>query len=207
MYAVFETGGKQYRVTEGDVVFLERLNGETGTDVKFDKVLACSNEIDTEFGTPYLGGVSLEAKILGHGKDKKIVIFKYKAKKGYRKKQGHRQPYTKVRIERIISDKFGVASYAGDDEAIVAEAVEELEPLAETVVAADVEIEEDVVVTEDVEIEEDVEIIEDVEIMEDVEIIEDVVEIIDADDAVDVEFSAADNAGADTAEADDADDE
>jgi len=114
LYAVFETGGKQYRVTEGDVVFLERLKGETGDDVIFDKVLACSGETETDFGSPYLYDASVEARILGHGKDKKIVVFKYKAKKGYRKKQGHRQPYTKVRIERIISEKFGVAAY-GDD--------------------------------------------------------------------------------------------
>ena len=118
MYAVIDTGGKQYRVTEGDVVFLERLAGDTGDEVIFDKVLACSNEDETDFGKPYLGGASVEARILGHGKDKKIVIFKYKAKKRYRKKQGHRQPYTKVRIERIISDRFGVAAYVAEDEDI-----------------------------------------------------------------------------------------
>lgn len=116
MFAVIETGGKQYRVTEGEVVFLERLDGEPGDLVLFDKILSCSNGEETEFGQPYLDDASVEGKILGHGKNKKIVVFKYKAKKGYRKKQGHRQPYTKIRVERIISEKYGIAAYAGDDE-------------------------------------------------------------------------------------------
>ena len=101
MYAVIETGGKQYRVQEGDVVFLEKLKAESGSEVVFDKVLALSDEGTMSFGTPFLTDTIVRAKILSHGKDKKIVVFKYKAKKRYRRKQGHRQPYTKVQIEKI----------------------------------------------------------------------------------------------------------
>jgi len=101
MYAVIESGGKQYRVKEGDVVFLERLQAESGSEVVFDKVLAISEEEDVLFGAPYLDDKSVTAKVLNHGKDKKITIYKFKSKKGYRRKQGHRQPHTKVQIEKI----------------------------------------------------------------------------------------------------------
>ena len=101
MYAIIETGGKQYKVQEGDVVFIEKVEAEAGADYTFDKVLAVSNEGKVDFGAPYVDGASVGAKVIGHGKDKKIVVFKFKAKKGYRRKQGHRQPYTKVQIEKI----------------------------------------------------------------------------------------------------------
>ena len=101
MYAIIETGGKQYRVQEGDVVFLEKLQAESGSEVVFDKVLAVSDEGNMSFGTPFLADASVKATVINHGKDKKIVVFKYKAKKRYRRKQGHRQPYTKVQIEKI----------------------------------------------------------------------------------------------------------
>lgn len=101
MYAIIETGGKQYRVQEGDVVFVEKLTAEVGEAVVFDKVLAVSTDEELTVGTPAVAGASVNAKVLGHGKDKKIIVFKYKPKKGYRRKQGHRQPYTKVQIEKI----------------------------------------------------------------------------------------------------------
>lgn len=101
MYAIIETGGKQYKVQEGDVVFIEKLSAEDGSAVTFDKVLAISKEGAMSIGAPVVDGASVSAKILGHGKDKKVIVFKYKPKKGYRKKQGHRQPYTKVQIEKI----------------------------------------------------------------------------------------------------------
>ncbi|NLG87963.1 MAG: 50S ribosomal protein L21 [Clostridiaceae bacterium] len=101
MYAIIETGGKQYKVREGDVLFVEKISADEDQTVVFDKVLAVSNDKDLTFGTPYVDGASVDAKVLGHGKGKKIIVFKYKPKKGYRKKQGHRQPYTKVQIEKI----------------------------------------------------------------------------------------------------------
>lgn len=101
MYAIIETGGKQYKVYEGDVIFVEKIAAEPESEVTFDKVLAVSKDGNLVCGAPVVSDASVNGKVLGHGKEKKIIVFKYKAKKNYRKKQGHRQPYTKVQIEKI----------------------------------------------------------------------------------------------------------
>ena len=100
MYAIIETGGKQYKVQQGDVVFIEKLNVEAGETVTFDKVLAVGGD-DIKVGAPYVDGATVSANVVKNGKDKKIIVYKYKPKKGYHKKQGHRQPYTKVEITAI----------------------------------------------------------------------------------------------------------
>ncbi len=101
MFAIFEIGGKQYKVSEGDVVYLEKLNAQEGETVKFDKVLALSDENGFVAGDPTVSGAFVEATVAKNGKQKKIVVFRYKAKKNEKKKQGHRQPYTKVQITKI----------------------------------------------------------------------------------------------------------
>ncbi len=101
MYAIIETGGKQYRVQEGDVVTIEKLNAEAGQKVEFDKVLVLAEEGDLKVGAPYVEGAVVSGEVVENGKGKKVIIFKYKAKKDYRKKQGHRQPYTMVKIESL----------------------------------------------------------------------------------------------------------
>ena len=101
MYAVIEACGKQYKVTKGDVVFFEKLDVEEGKKVTFDKVVLLSDDKKVEVGAPYVKGIKVEGKVVAHGKGKKIVVFKYKAKKNYKRKQGHRQPYTKVEITAI----------------------------------------------------------------------------------------------------------
>jgi large subunit ribosomal protein L21 len=101
MYAIVETGGKQYKVAEGDVLFIEKLDVEDGAEVIFDKVLLVSKEDGVVVGSPVVAGATVTAKVLKHGKGKKIIVYKYKAKKNYRRKQGHRQPYTQVQIAKI----------------------------------------------------------------------------------------------------------
>ena len=96
MYAIIESCGRQYKVAEGDVVFFEKLEGEEGKKVTFDNVVLVSNDSKVEVGAPYVKGVKVEGKVVSHGKGKKILVYKYKAKKNYRRTQGHRQPYTKV---------------------------------------------------------------------------------------------------------------
>lgn len=101
MQAIFETGGKQYSVAEGDTVFIEKLNVEAGDTVTFDKVLAIVDNENNIFGNPTIDGAKITASVVKNGKSKKITVFKYKAKKNYRRRTGHRQPYTKVQIEKI----------------------------------------------------------------------------------------------------------
>lgn len=100
MYAIVETGGKQYKVAAGDSIFVEKLEAEVGQSVTLDKVYFVGGE-ETKVGTPTVAGASVTAKVVEHGRGKKIVVFKYKAKKNYHKKQGHRQPYTKLLVETI----------------------------------------------------------------------------------------------------------
>ncbi|KXG77047.1 50S ribosomal protein L21 [Thermotalea metallivorans] len=101
MYAIIETGGKQYRVQEGDTLFIEKLDVAQGETVEFDRVLALSKEGQLTVGAPVVNGAKVSATVVENGKGPKIIVFKYKAKKDYRRKQGHRQPYTKVKIEKI----------------------------------------------------------------------------------------------------------
>ena len=102
MYAVVLTGGKQYRVSAGDTIRVEKLNAEAGSTVSLDKVLIIGGEGETVVGTPYIQGAAVEAEVVENGKADKVIIFKYKAKKDYRKKQGHRQPYTELKISDIL---------------------------------------------------------------------------------------------------------
>ena len=101
MTAIIETGGKQYRVAEGDVIFIEKLPGEAEESVTFDKVLAVVGDDTQAFGTPTVAGATVTAKVVKNGKGKKVIVYKMHPKKGYRRKNGHRQPYTKVQIEKI----------------------------------------------------------------------------------------------------------
>ena len=101
MYAIIETGGKQYKVTEGDVITVEKLAVEQGQQYDFDKVIMVATENDVTVGAPYVAGAKVSASVLGEGKHKKVVVYKYKSKKGFHKKKGHRQPFTKLQIQSI----------------------------------------------------------------------------------------------------------
>lgn len=101
MYAIIETGGKQYKVSSGDIITVEKLGAEAGTGYAFDRVLALSDGENLTFGAPYISGASVSASVIGDGKAKKVIVYKYKAKKGYHRKKGHRQPFTRVKIDAI----------------------------------------------------------------------------------------------------------
>lgn len=101
MYAIIETGGKQYKVAQGDVVFIEKLDVEEGAEVTFDKVLMAGEGAEVRVGTPVVEGATVTAKVLKNGKAKKVLVFKMKRKKNERKKRGHRQPFTKVEITAV----------------------------------------------------------------------------------------------------------
>ena len=100
MYAIIATGGKQYRVSEGDVIYIEKIDAQVDSTVSFD-VLLMGNDGDVKIGTPVVEGVKVEGKVVGQIRGEKIVVYKYKSKKNYSRKQGHRQPYTKVEITKI----------------------------------------------------------------------------------------------------------
>ena len=100
MYAIIATGGKQYRVSEGDVIYIEKIDAQVDSTVSFD-VLLMGNDGDVKIGTPVVEGVKVEGKVVGQIRGEKIVVYKYKSKKNFRRKQGHRQPYTKVEITKI----------------------------------------------------------------------------------------------------------
>lgn len=101
MYAIIETGGKQYRVSEGDIITVEKLAVENDSTIELDKVLLLGEGADVKVGTPYIEGAKVLGRVIESGKGKKVVIFKYKSKKDYRKKQGHRQPYTMIEITSL----------------------------------------------------------------------------------------------------------
>ena len=101
MHAIIETGGKQYKVTEGDVLYIEKLDAEAGSSITFGKVLAVLDSETAKFGAPTVDGASVTANVVKNGKGKKVLVFKYKPKKNYRRRQGHRQPYTKVEITKV----------------------------------------------------------------------------------------------------------
>ncbi|MCI8336059.1 MAG: 50S ribosomal protein L21 [Peptococcaceae bacterium] len=103
MYAIIETGGKQYRVSEGDVINVELLAADVDATVEIDRVLAVGEGENIKVGSPVVAGAKVVLKVLEHGKGKKVIVFHYKPKKNIRKKNGHRQPFTKVQIEKILA--------------------------------------------------------------------------------------------------------
>ena len=101
MYAIIATGGKQYKVAEGDIITIEKLGAAEGENVTFDQVLAVNNNSKLVVGTPTVDGATVSGSVVAEGRKKKVVVYKYKSKTGYHKKNGHRQPFTRVKIEKI----------------------------------------------------------------------------------------------------------
>ena len=101
MHAIIETGGKQYKVAAGDTIFVEKLDAEAGKSFTFDRVLTLLDGDNTVFGKPLVAGATVTGTIVSEGKAKKVIVYKYKAKKGFHKKKGHRQPFTRVKIDAI----------------------------------------------------------------------------------------------------------
>jgi len=101
MYAIIETGGKQFKVSQGDVIRVEKLGVAAGSSYTFDKVLLAGEGLSVQVGTPYIEGASVDAEVINEGKEKKVVVYKFKSKKGYHKKKGHRQPFTSVKINAL----------------------------------------------------------------------------------------------------------
>lgn len=124
MYAIIEACGRQYKVQENDVVFFEKLDAEEGKKVAFDKVILVSDDKKVQVGNPYVKGVKVEGKVISHGKGKKILVFKYKAKKNERKTRGHRQDYTKVEITSIKAAATKTDSEVKEEKATEVKATE-----------------------------------------------------------------------------------
>ena len=103
MYAVIETGGKQYRVAEGDTLYVEKLDGDVGDTVSFDRVLLVADGDSVNVGSPTVSGAEVSGEIVGHGRDKKVIVFKFKRRKDYRRRNGHRQSFTAVKINSLKS--------------------------------------------------------------------------------------------------------
>ena len=141
MAAIIETGGKQYRVQEGDVITVEKLNAAVGETVCFDHVLVLGEGEGIQVGTPYVG-TAVEGKVVEEGKGKKVIIFKYKAKKDYRKKQGHRQPYTMVEITGLGADAPKAEAPAAEAKEIKVSASMKKDELIAVAKANNIEVDE-----------------------------------------------------------------
>ncbi len=146
MYAIIATGGKQYKVAAGDKVRVEKLDAEVGSNVVINSVLLADNG-SVKVGSPYIEGASVEAEVLNQGKGKKVIVYKYKAKKGYHKKNGHRQLYTELLINKIIVDGVEYVKEETAEEEPAAEAAEEI--TEETAEAAEETVEEAVEAAEE----------------------------------------------------------